>query len=152
MPDLTDRRSNLAPWWGLLFALGAIGCNVVLFVGSPAQSAMPLLSLAFAIVATIVLAIGLKRAFGKPPIYRSKVLTVVLTVVALLPVALTAFAFVVSRKLPNTTAAPQVGQKAPDFTLADTSGKLVTLDQLLSASSGTQAPKAVLLIFYRGYW
>jgi cytochrome oxidase Cu insertion factor (SCO1/SenC/PrrC family) len=80
------------------------------------------------------------------------VITVVLTVVALLPVALTAFAFVVSRKLPNTTAAPQVGQKVPDFTLADTSGTPVTLDQLLSASSGTQAPKAVLLIFYRGYW
>jgi hypothetical protein len=152
MPDPSQRRSNLAPWWGLLFALGAIGCNVVLFLGSTAQAAMPVLSLVFAIVATIFLAIGLKRAFGRPQIYRGKVLTVVLTVVALFPVALTAFAFVAARKLPNTTAAPQVGQKVPDFSLADTSGKLVSLDHLLSASSGTQAPKAVLLIFYRGYW
>jgi hypothetical protein len=152
MPDLAERRSNLSPWWGLLLALGAIGCNVVLFVGSPAQSAMPVLSLVFAIAALIFLVIGLKRAFGQPQIYRGKVLTVVLTAVALFPVALTAFAFVASRKLPNTTAAPQVGQKVPDFTLADTSGKPVSLDQLLSTSSGAQAPKAVLLIFYRGYW
>jgi hypothetical protein len=152
MPDPSDRRSNLAPWWGLLFALGAMGCNVVLYVGSPAQSAMPVLSLVFAIIAIIFLVIGLKRAFGQPQIYRGKVLTVVLTVVALLPAALNAFAFVAARKLPNSTAAPQVGQKVPDFTLADTSGKPVSLDQLLSASSGTQAPKAVLLIFYRGYW
>jgi heme/copper-type cytochrome/quinol oxidase subunit 4 len=152
MPDLTERRSNLAPWWGLLLALGAIGCNVVLFVGTSAQSAMPLLSLVFAMVAIVFLVIGLKRAFGLPQIYRGKVLSVVLTVVALLPVALTAFAFVVSRKLPTSTAAPQVGQKVPDFSLADTSGKAVTLDQLLSASTGTPAHKAVLLIFYRGYW
>jgi hypothetical protein len=152
MPDLTEHRSNLAPWWSLLFALAAIGCNVVLFVGSPAQSALPVLSLVFAMVATIFLVIGLKRAFGQPQIYRGKVLTVVLTVVALFPVALSAFAFVAARKLPNTTAAPQVGQKVPDFSLADTSGKPVSLDQLLSASSGAQAPKAVLLIFYRGYW
>ncbi len=152
MPDHPERRKNLAPWWGLLFALGAIACNVVLFVGSSAQSAMPVLSLVFAVVAIIFLGIGLKRAFGQPQVYRGKVLSVVLTVVALLPVALTAFAFVTARKLPNSGAAPQVGQKVPDFTLADTSGKPVSLDQLLSASSGVQAPKAVLLIFYRGYW
>jgi hypothetical protein len=152
MPDLRERRKNLAPWWGLLFALGAIGCNVLLFVGSSAQSAMPALSLVFAVGAIIFLGIGLKRTFGQPQIYRGKVLSVVLTVVALLPVALTAFAFVTARKLPSSTAAPQVGQKAPDFTLADTSGKPVSLDQLLSGSSSAPAPKAVLLIFYRGYW
>ena len=135
-----------------MFALGALGCNVVLFVGSSAQSAMPALSLVFAVVAIIFLAIGLKRAFAQPPIYRGKIFTVVLTVIALFPVALTAFAFVASRKLPSSTAAPQIGQKVPDFTLADTSGKLVSLDQLLSAPSRSQPPKAILLIFYRGYW
>ncbi len=49
----------------------------------------------------------------------------------------------------------EVGQKAPDFTLTDTSGQAVSLAQLLAnpidAASG-KAPKAVLLIFYRGYW
>jgi hypothetical protein len=152
MPDQPERRKNLASWWGLLLALGAIGCNAVLFVGSSAQSVMPALSLVFAAGAIIFLGIGLKCAFGQPQFYHGKVLSVVLVAVALLPVAITAFAFVVARKLPSSTAAPQVGQKVPDFTLADTSGKPVSLDQLLSGSSGAPAPKAVLLIFYRGYW
>jgi hypothetical protein len=71
-----------------------------------------------------------------------------------------------------------VGQKVPDFTLADTNGLKLSLGQLLgkehvtlvapprevmeklgmgnqlppaSASPGTPT-KAVLLVFYRGYW
>jgi hypothetical protein len=67
--------------------------------------------------------------------------------------------FVSARKLPNSTAAPQVGQQVPEFTLQDTSGKSVSLDQLLASSSSgslpafqNRTPKAVLLIFYRGYW
>jgi len=49
---------------------------------------------------------------------------------------------------------PIVGQKAPDFTLQDTSGHPVTLAQLLSSPvpGSAEPPKAVLLIFYRGYW
>ena len=49
----------------------------------------------------------------------------------------------------------QVGQRAPDFTLADSTGRSVSLDDLLAAEPGNLAssgPKAVLLIFYRGYW
>ena len=52
-----------------------------------------------------------------------------------------------------------VGQRVPDFTLSDTSGQPVSLDQLLApagsastSQSQAQAPNAVLLIFYRGYW
>ena len=113
----------------------------------------------FAVVALVFLAIGLKRAFGQPQVYRGKVATVVLTVITLLPVGLAGLAFFGARKIPSATAAPQVGQRVPDFTLADTSGKPVSLDQLLASassesvtSSQAKAPKAVLLIFYRGYW
>jgi hypothetical protein len=161
MPDGTQRRSNVATWWGLLFAIVALGCNAAFFVGVPFQAAVTWLSLLFAAVALIFLVTGLKRAFRQPEVYRGKVLTVVLTVIALLPAGLSALGFVGARKLPGATAAPQVGQKVPDFTLADTSGKPVSLDQLLAASSEassgqpsfeSRAPKAVLLIFYRGYW
>lgn len=153
MPDATDHRRNFAPWWGLLFALGAIGCNVAFFVSPPLQGALPWLSLFFATLSLIFLITGLRRALGRPQVYRSKTLSVLLSVVAFLAVGLTAFAFVTSRKLPSSTAAPQVGQKVPDFTLSDTSGKRVSLDQLLApTASGSPAPKAVLLIFYRGYW
>jgi len=159
MPDATERRKNTAPWWGLLFALGAIGCNVAFFVSPPLQGALPWLSMLFAVLALVFLGTGLRRAFGQAHVYRGKVLSVVLTVIALFPLGLTAFAFVKARELPSSTAAPQVGQRVPDFTLSDTTGKPVSLDQLLApaASASTsqsqaQAPKAVLLIFYRGYW
>jgi hypothetical protein len=159
MPDATERRKNTAPWWGLLFALGAIGCNVAFFVSPPLQGALPWLSVLFGVLALVFLATGLRRAFGQAHVYRGKVLSVVLTAIALFPLGLTAFAFVKARELPSSTVAPQVGQRVPDFTLSDTTGKPVSLDQLLApaASASTsqsqaQAPKAVLLIFYRGYW
>jgi len=117
------------------------------------------MSLLFAILALVFLAIGLRRAFGRAQVYRGKLLSVVLTVIALLPLGFSAFVFVKARELPTSTAAPQVGQRVPDFTLLDTSGKPVSLDQLLApvgsastSASQSPAPKAVLLIFYRGYW
>jgi hypothetical protein len=166
MPNPTDRRRNIASWWGLLFAIGAVGCNAAFLVQPSFQGALPWLSLLFGIFSVIFLVTGLKRAYGQPQIYRGRILSVVLTLVALAPLGLTAFAFVKAHKLPDSTAAPQVGQRVPDFTLADTSGTPVSLDQLFAPSMGSSsgpssatlsatqapAPKAVLLIFYRGYW
>jgi hypothetical protein len=101
---------------------------------------------------------GLRLVIVRPKAYRGNVLSVVLAVIALVPAGLSVFGFVSTRKLPSAAAAPQVGQRVPDFTLSDISGKPVSLDQLLAASPAssaqgqTAAPKAVLLIFYRGYW
>jgi hypothetical protein len=146
-------RKNAAPWWGLLFAICAIGCNAGFFVTIPWQGTIAWLSLLFAAMALIFLAAGLWRAYGQARVYGGRVSSVVLFVIALLPVGLSAYGFVEARKLPSTAAAPQVGQKVPDFTLPDTAGQPVSLNQLLApASPGSQPPKAVLLIFYRGYW
>ena len=60
--------------------------------------------------------------------------------------------FVFSRWLPPSTGAPQVGQKAPDFTLQDQTGRQVSLNELLTAPVNGNPPKSVLLVFYRGYW
>jgi len=54
---------------------------------------------------------------------------------------------VLGRQLPSSQHAPAVGQKAPPFTLADTSGAPVSLASLVAS-----APRGVLLVFYRGYW
>jgi hypothetical protein len=162
MPDARQDRKNIAPWWGLLFAIAALGCNVAFFVGSPMQRVFSWLSPLLAILALMFFAVGIMRAFGRAHVYRGKALTVVLSVITLLVAGLSGLAFVGARKLPSATAAPQVGQRVPDFTLADTSGNLVSLDQLLAGSTGSPSdassgaripsPKAVLLIFYRGYW
>ena len=144
-----------------MFAIGAIVCNAAFFVSPPLQGTLPWLSLLFVVFALIFLVTGLQRAFGQGHVYRGKVLSAVLTVITLIPVGLAAFIFVSARRLPSSTAAPQVGQKVPDFTLSDTLGRPVSLDQLLAPASSSpssvsvseaRAPKAVLLIFYRGYW
>jgi len=78
-----------------------------------------------------------------------------------------------ARAVPASAGAPHVGQTAPDFTLTDTAGKAVSLAQLLGPATGgataadpiingvtngitngatNGAAKAVLLVFYRGYW
>jgi hypothetical protein len=53
--------------------------------------------------------------------------------------------------------APRVGQKAPDFTLPDATGKLVRLSELLASPSAragevNRKTRWLILIFYRGYW
>ncbi|MGH9863950.1 MAG: hypothetical protein ACRD4H_00895 [Candidatus Acidiferrales bacterium] len=61
-------------------------------------------------------------------------------------------------QLPLSKNAPKVGEKAPDFTLPDSTSKTVRLYDLLSSrpvASGATAENSggwVILIFYRGYW
>jgi hypothetical protein len=103
------------------------------------------------------LLVGVRRAFAGDRPRRSKIAG---SVVATLRVVIFAFfifsAFIMSRWMPAARGAPQVGQKAPDFNLSDTNGKLVALSELLSAPIKGKAasvnPRGVLLIFYRGYW
>ncbi|MBI3405064.1 MAG: redoxin domain-containing protein [Acidobacteria bacterium] len=52
---------------------------------------------------------------------------------------------------PGPKNAPQIGQKAPDFTLPDSNGTPVKLSSFSSIPTGGKPPW-VLLIFYRGYW
>jgi hypothetical protein len=178
MPDTTTRRRNWAPWFALLLALVAMLSNAGFFMSLPGQRAIPWLSIALAIAALLCAVVGIMRAFRQPQVYGGKVSSSILGVVSLLICGLVAIASVTSRNLPEATGAPQVGQKAPDFTLADTSGNKVSLGQLLGkehislvgpprevlekmgmanqlppvAAGSATPPKAVLLVFYRGYW
>ncbi len=51
--------------------------------------------------------------------------------------------------LPASSAAPDVGQKAPEFRLPDSHGTIVSLPEPRAESS---AGNWTLLVFYRGYW
>jgi hypothetical protein len=155
MPDATESRSNLDVWWGLLVALAALLCNAIFFVNPPVQRAIPWLSLLLAVLALIFLGKGMKRAFRRPRVYRGKILSSIVAVISLLLVSLVVFVSFHARAIPAARAAPRVGQRAPDFTLTDTRGQPVSLDQLLTPAVGDPGdtpPKAVLLVFYRGYW
>jgi hypothetical protein len=54
------------------------------------------------------------------------------------------FTFVAAR-IPDTPTALRVGEPAPEFTLPDAGGRPVTL-------ADYRGRKAVVLVFYRGYW
>lgn len=167
MVEITERRRNRAPWLALLLAVVAVLSNVGFFVSMPGQGALVWVGLVLAVAALVNAAVGVMRAFRQPQVYGGKVSSSILGMIALLLCAFVGFAFATARALPASSGAPHVGQKAPDFTLADTSGAKVSLKQLLGKTSGplvtaltnsnaTSAtatpPKAVLLIFYRGWW
>jgi len=77
----------------------------------------------------------------------------VVTTLGVVVIAFFLFAFFVGgRSLPASKGAPQVGQKVPEFTLTDTNGKAVSLNELLTTPINGSPPKGVLLVFYRGYW
>jgi len=141
-------------WIGFAFALGAMLCNAIFFLSPPGQHFIPWLSLLLAAVALVFLAGGQRAVFRRAQTLRGKIFSSILTVVALLLVGVTIFSSVSARALPNATGTPKIGNKAPDFTLADTGGRPISLDQLFAplADDRNLPPKAVLLIFYRGYW
>ena len=95
----------------------------------------------------VLLLVGLFRAFGRPQVYRGKVVGSILTAIALLLFAFFSYEiFYALRQVPAPTGAPRVGQNATAFTLPDQNNKPVALADLLSGSN------AVVLIFYRGFW
>jgi hypothetical protein len=164
MAEIAERRRNWAPWLALLLAVAAVLSNAGFFVSIPGQKALVWVGLVLAIAALVYAVVGVARAFRQPQVYGGKVSSSILGVVSLLLCGFVGFAFASARALPASSGAPQVGQKAPDFTLADSSGAKVSLEHLLgkapgapltasanSSGAGTPA-KAVLLIFYRGWW
>ena len=155
MPDQPQKQSNRLLWIGLAFILLAILSNLLsLFKLSPAL--LPWVILALPIVSLVFLLLGVVRAFRQPQIYKGKIWGSIVAVLAILLVAASTLFFIGARKLPRSAGAPQIGQRVPDFTLPDSTGQLTTLAQLFSASASASStappPKAVLLVFYRGYW
>jgi hypothetical protein len=150
------KRFNWQIWAGFLLSFFSALSYPLFFVKFPVTRDFPWANLLLFGIAVVLLFIGARRAFAPDRRLRSKIAASVLATLGVTIVGLFVFsAFVMGRWLPSSQAAPKIGQKAPDFKLADTTGKQVTLAELLSAPiEGTPAanPKGVLLIFYRGYW
>lgn len=156
-PALTQRRSNGALWTGSALIVLTVLSNFpsLYSLNIPGLAVLPWISLLLPAIGVVFFIVGLRRAFGQPQIFRGKVLGSILTVVSALLFSLSVWGFFHARAVPASAGAPKVGQKAPEFTLTNTSGQQVSLAQLLSAPIDTasgKAPKAVLLVFYRGYW
>ncbi len=152
------RRRNVSVWVGFLVILVAGFSYIPFFVRFPMTRDFPWANLLLFAVGGALLALGLKRAFREPQVYRGKITGTVFLTLSLILLGLFVFGiFLSARQLPASKGAPQVGQKAPDFTLSDKDGNPVMLSTLLSSSANpgggaTGKTLAVLLIFYRGYW
>ena len=152
---MDTRRLNWPLWVGLLLTLAGGFSFLLVFVWIPATRDFPWANLLIFVVAAVLLFVGIRRGFAsdrrRPTL--SKIVTSLVAFLSFAVIALFIFSvFVFARWLPPSTGAPHVGQKAPEFTLKDTTGKDVSLTQLLSEPVDGTPPKSVLLVFYRGYW
>lgn len=149
------KRLNWPLWFGFVLTLAAFLTYFFVFVWFPSTRDFPWANLVMFAIAGVLLFMGLRRAFAsdRPHPTRSKIVASIVSVFSLVVFGLFVFTiFVLGRWLPASQGAPQVGQRAPDFTLPDTSGKQVSLNELLTTPINGKAPKGVLLVFYRGYW
>ena len=139
------RSWNWSLWAGFLLVVAGF-LSYSFFSQFPITRDFPWANLLLFCAGGILLGAGLVRAFGKPQLYRGKIFGPILTTLSVLTFGVFAFGvFYIARQMPASTAAPRVGQKAPDFTLPDQNGKPVALTDLLSRNGA-------VLIFYRGHW
>lgn len=152
-----QREKNTLLRAGVMLLVVSVALGFVPFFAQvPGQRALPWVNLLLSVLSVALIVAGLRRATSQPGRHRGNAAGWILTVLSSLLLLFAIFGFHVARSLPPSTAAPQVGQKAPDFELKDNNGQTVTLQQLLAqpADPARQEarPKAVLLVFYRGYW
>ena len=147
------KKLNWQIWAGFLLSLVAGYSYPLVFMRWPITRDFPWANLILFAIAVVLLFLGLRRAFKPDKRIVAKIFSSLAAALGLLMLAGFLFAvFVFGRWVPASAGAPQVGQKAPDFTLTDSNNKPVTLTQLLSEPINNKPVKGVLLIFYRGYW
>src|SRR5258706_11345694 len=154
---MRKQRFNWPIWAGLLLSVFALVSYPFVFVRWPVTRDFPWANLLLFGIATMFLFLGVRQAYAAGGRRRSRIISSIVATLSVLILGLFVFSFfIASRWLPASHAAPRVGQKAPDFSLVDTSGKTVSLAELLSApldgKAASPSPRGVLLIFYRGYW
>ncbi len=146
------RRFNWPLWLGFVLSVVTFFSYFAVFVWYPLTRDFPWANLLLFAVSAVLLLLGVRRALASDR-RRSKIAAIVVATLGVVVIAVFVLAFFVGgRMLPASKGAPQVGQKAPDFSLNDSSSKAVSLNELLTTPVNGTPPKGVLLVFYRGYW
>jgi len=123
---------------GIVVAIGALAAYALLLRVALVRNHPEGYVVAFAL-ATVPAALAVIRARARRwPAWLALALT------SLLFVAGAWFNFVAAR-VPDTPTALRVGERPPDFTLPDATGRPVSL-------ADYRGKKPVVLVFYRGYW
>jgi len=147
------KNLNWQLWAGFVLTIFSFLSYPFLFIDYPILRDFPWLNLILFALALGLIILGVRRAFRPGRKSISKVSAVIVATLGVLIMAFFIFiAFIEARRLPASAGAPQVGQRAPDFTLTDINHKPVALAELLAQPVNNKPAKGVLLIFYRGYW
>jgi peroxiredoxin Q/BCP len=148
---MAARALNWPLWSGVLLAPIAFLSYPFVFERWPVTRDFPWVNLLLFSLSALLLVAGLRRAFAPGPRRWLRItaglLGTALSVAIFANFAMTVF--VHARRLPVSVHAPLVGERAPDFTLHDEHGALISLRSLLSpgSASGAPASKGVLLVF-----
>src|SRR6185312_12301007 len=114
------KRFNWPLWVGFLLSVVTFFSYFAVFVWYPVTRDFPWANLLLFAVAAVLLFLGVRRAFAGDR-RQSKIVAAIVTTLGVIVIAFFVLAFFVGgRQLPASKGAPQVGQKAPDFTLNDT--------------------------------
>jgi len=151
---MQKRKWNWRVGVGFLITLAAMPSYILIFYRYPVTRNVPWVTWLMFLIGGWLMWTGVRKAFASPQEFRGKIFGSVLGVLALALAGLFGWGTLyATRQLPASSGAPQVGAKAPEFTLADTSGKMVSFTALLTEPQpGGAKPRGVALIFYRGYW
>jgi ABC-type multidrug transport system permease subunit len=140
-------------WPGLLLAIIAFISYPTFFVRFPITRDVPWFNLLLLAISAVLTFIGLRRGFSSGSTRGKKIVASLAATLTVAVIFLFVAGFMIyPRQMPASHAAPQIGQRAPDFRLSDTNGQPVTLAELLAAPVAGKPPQGVLLVFYRGYW
>ena len=121
-----------------LVAIAAVAAYILLFRVALVRNHPEAYLVAFAVAAALAV-LALVRAQGRRwPAW------IALAFSGLVLIGGAWFNFVAAQ-VPDTPTALRVGERAPDFTLPDASGRPVTL-------ADYRGKKPVVIVFYRGYW
>jgi peroxiredoxin len=150
---MNGRGFNWQIWAGLILSLGGYS-SWNLFLKWPITRDVPWANLLLFGLAAWMLVVGVRRAFDADSVHPLKVMAtggvVVFSLASCALFLLVRFVWAVG--LPASTAAPQVGTRAPEFSLLDEHQRPWSLATLLTAplpgSATASAPKGVLLVFY----
>src|SRR5258705_1373384 len=138
------RKLNWPMWTGFLLSLIAFVSYFFVFVTLPVTRDFAWANLLLFAISAALLLVGLRQAFA-PDLPHSKRSKIAAAVLATLSVMVLGFfiltIFIMGRQLPPSRGAPQVGQKAPDFTLTDTNKKPVSLAQMHASPVNRRAPR-----------
>jgi len=141
------RHWNIPIWAGFATVIVAVASYIPIFAVFPVTRDIPWANYLLFLLGGGLLAVGVRRAFRDPEHYRGKISGSILAGLSVLLIAFFVGSILYfAKQVPSAELALRPVQPAPPFVLQDIAGKQVASSELLKAH------RAVVLVFYRGYW